>query len=93
MRSSTWFGQRARFTVVFSLTLMLALSTTVAFSASPLVIFTDPFTQATCHASAATNQAQQRTKPALFLFDTPEKGTATNGKQLSNATKRNCSSI
>jgi hypothetical protein len=56
MRFSTWFGRHTRFTVALSLTLMLALSTTIAFSASvPLQISSDPFVQATCAGSTVTN--------------------------------------
>jgi hypothetical protein len=55
MRSSTWFGRRARFTVALSLTLMLALSTTLAAFAATTHISSDPFTQATCAGSALTN--------------------------------------
>ena len=65
MRFSTWFGQRARFTIALALTLLLALSTTIAFSASPLVIFNDPFTQATCAASGVTNH-QANVEPDSF---------------------------
>jgi hypothetical protein len=55
MRFSTWFGRRARFTVAISLTLTLALSTTIVAFAATVDISTDPFTQATCAASATTN--------------------------------------
>src|ERR1044071_3884324 len=66
MRSRTWFGRRARFTAALSLTLLLALSTTlVAFAASALQISADPFTQASCKASAATNH-QANVEPDSF---------------------------
>src|SRR5439155_2864860 len=55
MRSSSWFGRRARFTVALSLTLMLALSTTIAAFGATIHISTDTFTQATCAGSALTN--------------------------------------
>src|SRR4051812_6262654 len=55
MRSRTWFSQPARFTVALSLTLLLALSTTLVAFAATVDIGIDPFTQATCHGSAATN--------------------------------------
>ena len=55
MRSSTWFGRRARLTVALALSLLLALSTTIAAYATTIHIGIDPFTQATCHGSAVTN--------------------------------------
>jgi hypothetical protein len=55
MPSSIWFGRHARFKAALALTLMLALSTTIAAFAATTHIGTDPFTQATCHASAVTN--------------------------------------
>src|SRR5258705_11952487 len=55
MLSSSWFGRRARFTVALSLTLMLALSTTLVAFAATTHISTDTFTQATCAGSALTN--------------------------------------
>src|SRR6476646_775359 len=55
MLSRTWFGSRTRFTTALSLTLLLALSTTLVAFAAPISIAVDPFTQATCHASATTN--------------------------------------
>src|SRR5258707_14131655 len=55
MRSSTWFGRRARFTVALALALMLVLSTTIVAFGATTHISTDPFTQATCAGSALTN--------------------------------------
>jgi hypothetical protein len=55
MRPSSWFGRRARFTVALSLTLLLALSTTIAAFAATTHISTDPFTQGACAGSALTN--------------------------------------
>ena len=55
MRSSTWFGRRARLTVALGLTLVLVLSTTLVAFAAPINIAVDPFTQATCNGSATTN--------------------------------------
>src|SRR3954449_11226216 len=55
MRSSTWLGRPARFTAAVSLTLLLALSTTLVAFGATTHISTDPFTQATCKASAVTN--------------------------------------
>jgi BNR repeat-like domain len=55
MRSSTWFGRRARLTVALALTLVLVLSTTLVAFAAPISIAVDPFSQATCHGSATTN--------------------------------------
>ena len=55
MRSHTWLGRRARFTVALSLTLTLVLSTTLVAFGATNNIGIDPFTQATCHASNTTN--------------------------------------
>src|SRR4051794_35488609 len=55
MRFSTWFGRHARFTAALALTLLLAVSTTIAAFAATTHISTDPFTQATCKASNTTN--------------------------------------
>src|SRR5690242_2801931 len=65
MRSSTWFGRPARFTVALVLTLMLVLSTTLIAFAAPLSIGVDPFTQATCHGSNTTNH-QANVEPDSF---------------------------
>ena len=55
MRSSTWFGRRARFTVALALTLMLALSTTLVASASYAPDQYRPVHPGHLHGSARTN--------------------------------------
>ena len=55
MRFSTWFGRHARITLALSVTLLLALSTSLVAFAADVHISTDPFTQATCAGSATTN--------------------------------------
>src|SRR5690349_21483789 len=65
MRSFTWFGRPARFAAVLALTLTLVLSTTLVALAATTTIGTDPFTQATCHASNTTNH-QANVEPDSF---------------------------
>src|SRR5437764_9949684 len=52
-------------TLIFTTVFGLAFSTLVAYAATPLQISTDPYTQATCKASATTNH-QTEVEPDTF---------------------------
>jgi hypothetical protein len=53
MRSTRWLSRRS--IIALGVTLLMVLQTTFSAFAATADIGTDPFTQATCHASAATN--------------------------------------
>src|SRR4051812_5098123 len=55
MHSRIWSSRLTHVTMALALALMLALSTTFVAFAARNDISTDPFTQATCHASNTTN--------------------------------------
>jgi hypothetical protein len=63
MRSRSWFGRRARFTTALSLTLLLALSTTIAAFANVTLtqLNTDPYTN-------STSQHKTEVEPDSFSF-------------------------
>lgn len=75
MRSSTWFGRRARVTVALSLTLMLALSTTIAAFANVTLtqLSTDPYTN-------ATSQHKTEVEPDSFSFGSTIVATSQVGR-------------
>src|SRR6266545_2677877 len=75
MRSSTWFGRRARFTVALSLTLMLALSTTIAAFANVTLtsLSTDPYTN-------STSQHKTEVEPDSFSFGSTIVATSQVGR-------------
>src|SRR5689334_25295920 len=64
MRFQTWPG---RAVAAFALALMFALSSVLIARAATLEIGTDPFTQATCHASNTTNH-HANVEPDSFSF-------------------------